>query len=278
MTPRPPMLKDMTVIVPTVGRRVLRACLDSIASGSAWPTELVLVDQSDNELVRDCAEVLRARSMSVTHLRSPGRGPGAARNRGVERVTTRWISFNEDDQVAPDWLTLMRDGVCTWPGGVVTGRVDAAATSAVHRRPLPDRDPLFSGNMGLSMSVCQIPFDEDAALIGAEDNDWGHRALRAGVPIVYLPGVAVTHLDWRTATELEDTHRRYARAQGAFYGKHVRHGDLHLARRAARDAVRGPWLVLRARFTSNQHLAMLGRAETAGIIPCLVSSVRRRPR
>ena len=95
---------------------------------------------------------------------------------------------------------------------------------AVHTRPLRDRDPLFTGNMGTELATFRRvgPFDESPSLAGAEDNDWGYRALQLGVPIVYAPEVAVTHLDWRDTRELAVVYRRYARAQGGFYGKHLR--------------------------------------------------------
>jgi GT2 family glycosyltransferase len=130
--------------------------------------------------------------------------------------------------------------------------------------------------MGLSLTTMAAigPFDETASLNGAEDNDWGYRALRIGVPIVYAPEVAVTHLDWRDAHELSATYRRYARAQGGFYGKHLRGRDRHIAARALRDLVRGPWLVLRAAVTRNPELAVIGRAEAGGILPGIVAGYR----
>ena len=282
----PPVLADLTVVVPTVGRAVLRECLQSVADGTAWPAELVLVDQSGDPAVSTCVDDLRRRGLAVTHLSRPLRGVAAARNRGIEVVRTRWLAINDDDQVVGrDWLEQMRTALQAWPDAVVTGRVDGAGegvpstistpTPAVHRTPLRDRDPLFAGNMGVALDVLHRvgPFDESPALNGAEDNDWGHRALRLGVPVVYAPQVAVTHLDWRTRREVAQTHERYARAQGAFYGKHLRHGDLGLGRRAARDLLRGPWLVVRAAATRNPELAMLGRAETRGILPGLVAGL-----
>jgi GT2 family glycosyltransferase len=122
-------------------------------------------------------------------------------------------------------------------------------------------------------------FDESPAVAGAEDNDWGYRALRLGVPIVYAPEVAVTHLDWREVGELAAVYRRYARAQGGFYGKHLRGRDLFIAGRAVRDLLRGPWLLLRAAASRDGELAVIGRAEVRGILPGIVAGFRdaRRP-
>jgi hypothetical protein len=84
----------------------------------------------------------------------------------------------------------------------------------------------------------------------------------------------VTHLDWRDLHELRATYRRYARAQGGFYGKHLRGRDLYIAGRALRDVIRGPWLMLRAAVTRNPELAVIGRAEACGILPGILAGYR----
>lgn len=284
-------IPDLTLVVPTLGRGTLSEVAESIAAGDAWPARVVVVDQSDGDGVARLAGSLRRRGMSVGVVRAPRRGVAAARNRGIEQVTTRWFAIDDDDQrVAPDWLEAMRRRLLAHPGGVITGMVAPGGPSVpsstidptpmVHTRPLLRRDPLFAGNMATSLEIfTQIgPFDERAPLDGAEDNDWGYRALRSGVPIVYAPEVVVTHLDWRDEAGIAATYRRYARAQGAFYGKYLRHGDPFIARRAARDLARGPWLLLRAAIARDRHLAILGRAEVAGILPGIVAGVQMSDR
>jgi GT2 family glycosyltransferase len=277
---RPTIIDDLTVIVPTVGRPVLRRCLQSLVDCTMWPVRLVVVDQSSNPDVARWLADARGAGMETLHVKSLSEGESAARNCGIERVETPFLAMNDDDQVVdPDWIERMSHWVRHSADAVITGMVApeservpsviAARESVVHTRPLLTRDPLFVGNMGTSLDVIHRVglFDERRSLFhGAEDNDWGYRALRAGIPIIYAPDVRVTHLDWRDERELEDTYRRYARGQGAFYGKHLRHGDLFIARRAARDLLRAPWLLVRAFFTRNQGLARMGRAELMGIL------------
>jgi len=280
-------LPELTIVVPTVGRQLVRQALESIAAGSRWPSLVVVVDQSDGAVVGGVIERLRGAGMSIELVPAPRRGPGAARNRGIERVTTRWVVMTDDDQlVSPDWLLHMHRRLEAHGRAVITGMVAPGAPGvpsstsdeepAIHTRPMLHRDPLFSGNMGVSMDVVHEigPFDERASLDGAEDNDWGYRALRHGVPIVYAPEVQVTHLAWRDAAGIDATYRRYARAQGAFYGKHLRHGDAFIALRATRDLLRGPWLFLRAMLARDPDLAMLARAELTGIVPGIVLGLR----
>jgi GT2 family glycosyltransferase len=281
---------DLSVVIPTLGRQTLGVVVDSIGAGSAWPSCVIVVDQSDGEDVSRSVTSLERRGISVDVVKAPPRGVAAARNRGIERVMTRWFAINDDDQqVAADWLERMHRRLLAHPGAVITGMVAPGgpsvpssttdATPRVHTRPLLRRDPLFAGNMATSREVIERigSFDERPPLNGAEDNDWGYRALRLGIPIVYAPEVVVTHLDWRDDARIAETYRRYARAQGAFYGKHLRHGDAFIALRAARDLVRGPWLLLRAAATRNRPLAVLGRAEVAGILPGIVAGMALSP-
>jgi GT2 family glycosyltransferase len=79
-------------------------------------------------------------------------------------------------------------------------------------------------------------FDERVRL--AEDNDFCYRWLRAGRPLHYDPELLIWHHAWRTPAQLRRHFRGYARGQGIFYYKHLRAGDLTVARFLARDVYR----------------------------------------
>jgi GT2 family glycosyltransferase len=228
--------------------------------------------------------------MSARHVPSTQRGIAAGTNRGVELVRTRYVAVTHDDcRARPDWIARLGRRLGEAGDVVLTGQVRpegdghvpttvTAAEPVTYRTPLRDRDVLFPANMGLALRVFDRVggFDENPLLNwAAEDNDWAYRALRGGVPIVYDPGLVVGHLAWRSAAEIQATYRRYAFGQGAFYAKHIQRGDLFMARRAARDLARGPWLVMRGALSGNAELLQLGRAEVAGIGPGLVAGLRR---
>jgi glycosyltransferase involved in cell wall biosynthesis len=94
-----PIDDDLTVIVPTIGRPVLRKCLRSLMECTSWPARLVVVDQSADRVVEGWLADVRAAGLDVLHVRAPRRGVGAARNRGVERVETTFFAINDDDQL-----------------------------------------------------------------------------------------------------------------------------------------------------------------------------------
>lgn len=287
---RPGVCSDLSVIVPTVGRGLLKGCLDSIAHGTAWPAELIVVDQSSSTDVEAWVEGLRARGLQVSLVQSKERGIAAATNRGLERVRTDFVATTHDDcRVRADWLETLSHRIREIGDAVLTGRVEpegdgivlTVITSdkpAVYTEPLSDGDVLFPPNMALPKRLVDRVgyFDEHPSLwFAGEDNEWAYRLLRSGVPIIYDPNVVVRHLAWQQASELTNLYRRYARGQGSFYGKYLRRADLFIARRALRDLARGPWLLARGLITRNHDLIAMGRGEVMGILPGLLAGLRR---
>lgn len=284
---------DITVVIPTVGRALLEGCLDSIAAGTVWPAEVIVVDQSRTDLIAPWVERLQLAGLSVTHLRSDESGIAAATNRGLERVPTPYVATTHDDcRVRADWLETISARVRVIGDAIVTGRVEpegdgvvltivTSAEPRTYTRPMIDRDVLFPPNMAFPIRLLErIGYlDEHPSLrLAGEDNEWAYRALRSGIPIVYDPDAIVSHVAWQARGALNDVYRRYARGQGAFYGKYVRRGDPFIMRRAIRDLVRAPWLVLRGAVSRNGELLALGWGEVTGLPAGLVVGFRNTGR
>ena len=45
MSARHSVDRDLTLLIPTLGREILRRTLDSVMAGLAWPAQIVSVDQ-----------------------------------------------------------------------------------------------------------------------------------------------------------------------------------------------------------------------------------------
>jgi GT2 family glycosyltransferase len=285
------LAEDLSIIVPTVGREHLRGCLESIGAGTMWPKELIVVDQSRHREVGAWLETPRSAGLSIVHIRSSQRGIAASTNRGLEQVSTPFVGVTHDDcRVEPDWVEKMQARLQRLGEALLTGRVEPEGeglvltintrpTPAVYTKPMIDRDVLFPPNMGFPIRVLDRIgyFDEHPSLrLAGEDNDWAHRALKAGVAIVYDPTIAVRHLAWQDPSELSSLYRRYARGQGSFYGKHMRRGDLFIFGRVVRDFVRTPWLLLRGAATRNRELVAMGLGEMRGLLPGLIAGLRNR--
>ena len=288
------------MVIPTTGTPILDGCLASIVAGTRWPARLIVVDQGRRPAVADRLVALRAAGLDTVHVPSSQTGIAAATNRGLERVETNLVAVTHDDCIVrPSWLERLvqlfvgaRNGVehlATAGGDVIlTGRVEPEgdgvvltvktdARPAIYTSPGLKGDVLFPPNMAFPLRVLDRVgrFDEHPSLATAgEDNEWAHRALRAGVPIVYDPSVVVAHLARHRPSDVASLYARYARGQGAFYGTWLRRGDSLIARRVARDLVRAPWLLARGLATRNDELVAMGRAELTGLLPGIAAGLR----
>jgi glycosyltransferase involved in cell wall biosynthesis len=282
-----PIVADITVVIPTVGRPILTKCLQSIASGTVWPARTVVVDQGEGRAVLDLLRGLEAVGLEICHMISADRSPASARNQGIDQATTPFVAAIDDDCVAAnDWLGKMAACLHQNPEAIITGRLEAAGEGrpptvvtstvpCVYTRPsLRIHSPLASANMGFARETARRigPFDEQ--LSEAEDNDWAYRALRAGIPIVYAPELVVHHYHWRDSDQLTAAYRAYAWSQGVFYGKHLRRGDWSMAVRAALSLYRGARDLFAGAMDNNARRRVNGRARMTRLVPGLVAGLR----
>jgi GT2 family glycosyltransferase len=236
--------------------------IESILSGQRVPDEIVVIDQSDHLK----SESPRARGDGgdrgcvIVHVHSGSKGLSAARNEGLRTARHGIIVFVDDDMVAtPTWLeALVSPLLDSEPRTVVTGQVRATAPEVpggfalslktdeegvVYEGRVP-ADVLYPNNMALPRAAFDEVggFDERFGagmrrFPGAEDNDFCFRLLEAGYRIVYEPRALLYHRAWRPPDQFLRLQWRYARGQGAFYGKHISLQDRYMLQRLGRDIV-----------------------------------------
>jgi GT2 family glycosyltransferase len=227
-----------SVLVPTIGRPdLLERCLRSVLACDPRADDVVVVDQSG---ARDVAALLEALDdATVRRVPCNGRGTARAMNVGLAAARHDTVLVTHDDcTVEPDWVGRGSALAAAHPGAILTGRVLPPEGSAYVPSTKTDPRPrdytgtvtsgvLYPANMVASRrGLVEIGgFDERPGLLVAEDNDLCYRWLVAGRPFRYEPELVVWHHDWRTPDQLVRTHVAYARAQGAFYAKHLRAGD-----------------------------------------------------
>jgi GT2 family glycosyltransferase len=285
-----PVLEDISIVIPTLGRPILQSCLASIAAGDSWPARVIVVDQSSSDDVAACLRELEEGGVRTLYVPSTQKGRSAGVNRGLERVETRFLAVTDDDcLVGRDWLRQMRARLLENPETIVSGRVEPAGDQTVvaavtdlepatYRRPGLKFDAMSGGNMGTSRAVVDRVghFDEDPRLRLAEDCDWSYRALRAGVPIAYAPEVCLQHYGWRDSDERTDQYRAYARSHGGFYGKYLRRGDWFIALRAAVHFGRAFRRWLKGTLIRDREQIAHGRAYLTGLPPGILAGLRRK--
>lgn len=288
---RRPRADDLTVVIPTLGREILRESLGALAAGAVLPARVVVVHQGDESNVREWVEEETGAELDAAYIRSARRGRAAGVNRGVESVDTRFVAITDDDCLASsDWVARMAARLRAEPDRLVTGRVEAAGEERpvavvtsrepdVQRRPRLKHDSLSGGNMGGAVAVLRRvgPLDEDPCLATAEDNEYAYRALRAGVPITYDPDIVVAHVGWRDEAQRDRQYDSYARSLAGFYGKYLRRGDAFIAARTAVHLLRSlrRWLSGLARGDAER--AANGRAYVRGLLPGLRAGWRSGP-
>jgi GT2 family glycosyltransferase len=283
---------ELSVVIPTLGRELLRGCLEALASGTVLPAQVIVVDQGQVDLLRRMAQEFCAGGLDVHYLPSTRTGRSAGLNDGIEQVHTEFLAITDDDCIpAPDWVATAAALLRREPGTIVTGRVEAGGEGiqlsvsteripAVQTRPRLTFDRLSGGNMAIAAKVARRigPFDEDECLRTAEDAEYAYRALRAGFPIRYAPDLVVTHLGWRGDDERAAQYRSYARSHGGFYGKYLRRGDPFIALRAAFHWLRSLRRWSTAALHGDVDRAQFGRAYAVGLLPGIFAGLRGRGR
>jgi GT2 family glycosyltransferase len=282
-----PVLDDISIVIPTLGRPILEQSLYWILAGSAWPGCLIIVEQGSNPDVVDWLKRVQDLGIAVKHIRSSQRGRSAGINRGLEQVDTHFVAITDDDCFAgEDWLKTLADRLRRSPNAVVTGRVEAAGeemivvvtstTPAIQSRPRLKFDSMSGGNMGTSLAVFRKVglFQEDPVMSTAEDAEWAYRALRKGISLHYEPEAVVAHYGWRDERKRVEQYRQYALSHGGFYGKYLRRGDLFILLRSAGHLLRALRRWLRGIVSDDSELALLGRTYCLNLLPGIMAGLR----
>src|SRR5213080_1522991 len=97
MTTGHPVARDLTVVIPTLGRPLVRGCLQSIAAGDTWPARLIVVDQGRSSRVASSIALLRQSGLNAEHDAASGIGIASGTNRGIAQSVTTYVAVTHDD-------------------------------------------------------------------------------------------------------------------------------------------------------------------------------------
>ncbi|WP_119730652.1 HAD-IIIA family hydrolase [Thermomonospora amylolytica] len=126
-----------SVVIPTLGRPCLAACLDALAGARGpRPERVVLVDDRPGPRGGTRLEVPDGLVKITEVVTSGGVGPAAARNLGWRCTATPWVAFLDDDvRVTADWPERLAADLADRPPQVagVQGRIEVPLPQG--RRP-----------------------------------------------------------------------------------------------------------------------------------------------
>ena len=221
---------------------LLTDLVESILQGEEVPTELLIIDDSD-DCHEDLSRLRTPRPCEIRYRWNRSRGLGRANNTGLAEARYDLIVFTQDDVlVSPTWFgVLVRRLIESGPGAVVTGRI-LSGEAEVETGFAPSTEEseelrVFEGRIGQDVLFLQnfACYQSQCTEIGgfdpwlgpgtpfpsAEDNEFGYRLLKAGYRIVYEPRAVTTHRAWRSQEDQISLNWNYGRGQGGFFGKHL---------------------------------------------------------
>jgi GT2 family glycosyltransferase len=231
----------VSIVLPTIGRPdLVRACLDSLGRCKPRADEIVVIDSSDDDVVASIVADFAVVGARRIQCRTPG--IGVAFNLGVREAQHEIVLLTNDDcTVEPVWVERGLRHASRDPHTLITGRVRPRGDPNVVPSTIDDpAEREYSGRTGFVLYTQSMALNRSVLLEfggfderiqpAAEDNDLSYRWLRAGFPIRYEPDFVVWHHDWRSREQLERLYVNYGIGQGMVYGKHLRRGDLSVAR------------------------------------------------
>jgi glycosyltransferase involved in cell wall biosynthesis len=86
---------DLTVVIPTLGRSLLRRVLEALAAGDVRPVAVVVVDQGRVPAIEQLATDWRTSGFEVTYVPSTQTGRSAGLNTGIDYVRTAYLAITD---------------------------------------------------------------------------------------------------------------------------------------------------------------------------------------
>ncbi|MEO6393583.1 MAG: glycosyltransferase [Pyrinomonadaceae bacterium] len=211
----------VSVIIPTYNRRdalieTLGALYRCEFPAGQWET-IVVDDGSNDGTTEAVQEWIAATGASARYHRQTNAGPARARNQGANLAAGANLIFIDNDIVVqPDFLSGHMEMLAANPGCWVVGRI--RHPPQLRETPFGRyRDDLWeefhqthdgaaiAETKGITAANLSLPaadfarlggFDEGFTIASCEDWELGMRARRAGVRVLYHPGLVVLHNDW----------------------------------------------------------------------------------
>ena len=95
--------KKISVIIPVYNaEKYIRETLDSIIKQSYENWEIILVENGSEDKSPDIIREYEEKYTEIHMIKSPGKGPGPARNAGLEAAQGEYIVFVDSDDYIPD--------------------------------------------------------------------------------------------------------------------------------------------------------------------------------
>ena len=189
-----PSSLSVSVVIPVYnGEKYLGDAIRSALRQTIPPREIIVIDDGSTDRTPQIAAEF---GPVVQYRRQERRGPPAARNHGIERATSEWISLLDADDVWPEnsielQLTKVREDpslqvvvgyALLWPGP------DGDSTQLPYELPPEPRLIMNLGSALIRKSLFEQLGPLNTELFYCDDWDWFMRARELGIPICVHSG------------------------------------------------------------------------------------------
>src|SRR5437588_656067 len=238
----------VTVVIPTRNRgNLITETIRSLLTLDHPDYEVLVIDQSTNDLTRRAVLDAAAGDARVRHQATSTVGSSAGRNLGASLSEAAVIAYTDDDCiVSPGWLTSLAaefenqavaavyGRLLPYEGDKRTGR-EVGFKSAPERAEYSGRIPPWyighGGNMAFRRTDLLAAGGFDP-LLGAggtfgacEDPDIAFRLLVMGKKVVYCPQAVAFHKHCKAWAAQRRMERAYGIGAGAQFAKYIRCGE-----------------------------------------------------
>lgn len=211
----------------------LARCLDALAQGDVVPAEIVIVDQSGDDLTQQVVAAQPVGPTVLVYIHHNGSGLGVSQNIAITHTSMPVVAVTDDDCcVAPDWVATLAQAFARDDIDALTGRVLPLGPDQPGSVPVSTRTSTTSRVFGHDALPWDIGSGNNFAVrrtwldrVGGNDERLGpgapgrggvdmdlfHRLLRAGARTHYEPAALVYH-------ERTDRQGRMSRRESYGYG------------------------------------------------------------
>lgn len=242
-------MPSIRVVIPTLnGASVLGDQLEALTQQDftgVW--ELIIADNGCTDGTAEVVGRYAARLAAHTVDASSRRGASAARNAGVARFDGDVILFlDDDDVVAPDWLSKMAAAFDSGENDVVAGGLSYDFATQSQRPGIGLDCPFLPYGLGANLGIRRNAFDNlkgfDPTFLIAEDVDLCWRAQLAGFRFAHELDAVVYKRERSGHRAVFRQRFDYGRADVKLFLRFRRHGMRPEWRQAGR---RWAWLATR---------------------------------
>lgn len=192
-------IDNVTVVIPTADRgELLNRCIKSVLEQTFQPYEIIIVDNGNHRCYQN-----QSAPNNVTIIKTlPNIGASKARNKGLSKVTTKYVAFLDDDDTwDKEYLNHLMKVICSNRCDAVVGSLHRKKSSNDHsifyklfptnlgdQRKVYYSNPGFGGqNFLINSNFLLVIGGFDETLIGSEDRDLAARIIENNGIIIPVP-------------------------------------------------------------------------------------------